>query len=240
MGLGRQTGAGGTGGRTWGCAMVHGSTQDRRQGWGWGQTEGWGLCQHALGSIRYEEKKGLEGQPAGQADGELHRSAAGCTGQGQRKGLGEQTDTGQKDGHGLCHGASGCMGRGLGYQTDSRTTGGEGGTALQCQWRAGHWTPTWGQTHRQTEMGWDGTMRAGTGKRQVLAEAWRAQKEQTSEQSPQPCRSPPPARPRTLGQKQPHCPWDESSGGSVAPASRWGLSPHLAFETCSGALLPPG
>lgn len=240
MGLGRQTGAGGTGGRTWRCAMVHGSTQDRRQGWGWGQTEGWGLCQHALGSIRYEEKKGLEGQPAGQADGELHRSAAGCTGQGQRKGLGEQTDTGQKDGHGLCHGASGCMGRGLGYQTDSRTTGGEGGTALQCQWRAGHWTPTWGQTHRQTEMGWDGTMRAGTGKRQVLAEAWRAQKEQTSEQSPQPCRSPPQPDPALWGRNNPTAHGMGALGAAWPPPPGGGLSPHLAFETCSGALLPPG
>lgn len=156
MGLGRQTGAGGTGGRTWGCATVHRGTQGRSQGWGWGQTDGWGLCQHALGSIRQEQRKGLEGQTDSRTGRwgapsqclRVHRTGA-------EQEAGEQTDTGQKDGHGLRQGASGCMGkehgRGLGYQTDSRTTGGEGGTALQCQWRAGHWAPTWGWTHRQTD-----------------------------------------------------------------------------------------
>lgn len=222
--------------------MVHGSTQGRRQGWGWGQTEGWGLCQHALGNIRYEEKKGLEGQTAGQADGELHCSASGCTGQGQRKGLGEQTDTRQKDGHrGYAMVHRGAWGEGWGIRQTAGQLGMRVGTAVPME----SWPldPNMGpdpQTDRDG-MGWDheGRDREAPGAGRGL-EAWRAQKEQTSEQSPQPCHSPLPPQPDPArwGRNNPTAHEMRALGAAWPSPPRGGFHPILHSKPAVGLCSP--
>lgn len=87
------SGAVGTGmGWAGGQRLHHGAL--RGTGWdgGTGMGKGW-----TDGCIGRHGKRGWKG---GQIEGMLHHSASGCTGQDQRKGLGEQMDNGQKDGWG--------------------------------------------------------------------------------------------------------------------------------------------
>lgn len=115
--------------------------------------------------------------------------------------------------------------------------------ALQCQWRAGHWTPTWGQTHRQTEMGWDGTMRAGTGKRQVLAGAWRPgghRKSRHQNRAPNHATAPSPPQPDPArwGRNNPTAHEMRALGAAWPSPPRGGFHPILHSKPAVGLCSP--